>query len=444
MISIGRNISANLEAWVSEPGRPALLLRGARQVGKTYLVRKLAGKFRHFLEINFLADPRARNFFTNRALDPFEISSELSAFYNTPIIDGETLLFFDEVQECPEAISSLRFFHEKRPDLHLVAAGSLLEFALAKLSSFGVGRIRSLFVHPLTFMEYLNATGDGGLVSFIRKAGPSITRSPLHDKLNEHLRRFIFLGGLPAVIVNFLERRDYNATAQLIDELRVGYEDDFQKYRGRVPEARLRDVLRASALQAGKKFVHKHAYPDAGSEQVQRALEVLCLAGVVHKIHHTSANGIPLGAEVDLKKFKTILFDHGVYQRILGFTPAELVVPNLDILNKGSLAEVFCGAELIAHSDPMVRGEIFYWHRESKSSNAEVDYVLQVGSRIVPLEVKAATKGKMQSLHRFMAEKKTVLGVRCSTESFGLYDRILVLPLYALSELPRLVAELSE
>lgn len=443
MISIGRNISLNLEAWVRESGRPVLLVRGARQVGKTYSVRKLAKSFRRFLEINFLEDPRARNFFTNRALNPQEISSELSAFYNTPIVDGETLLFFDEVQECPEAVSSLRFFHEKRPDLHLVAAGSLLEFALAELPSFGVGRVRSLFVHPLTFIEYLSAAGEDGLASFLKKAGPGITKSPLHDKLNEHLRRFLFLGGLPAVIANFLERRDYNTAAQLIDEVRVGYEDDFQKYRGRVPETRLRDVLRSSALQAGKKFVHKHAYLDAGSQQVQRALELLCLAGLVHKIHHTSANGVPLGAEVDLKKFKTVLFDHGIYQRMLGFTPAELVVRNLDILNKGSLAEVFCGLELIAHSNSAIRGELFYWHRESKSSNAEVDYLLQVGSQIVPLEVKAATKGKMQSLHRFMAEKKTVLGVRCSTESFGLYDRILVLPLYALSELPRLVAELS-
>jgi len=439
MITIARKISTTIENWVTNSRRKVLLLRGARQVGKTYVVRKAGERFKHFLEINFLSDTSARTFFDGD-LDVERITEKLAAFYRVPIVDGETLLFFDEVQACPRALEALRFFYEKRPNLHLIASGSLLEFALAELPSFGVGRVQSMYLYAVSFDEFLLAAGERGLVDYLQEAGPKKPSGPaLHGKFLDYLKTYLFLGGLPEVIATFLTNKDYQAITQLLDTLRRSYEDDFAKYRGRVPEARLQEVFQSTAVQSARKFVHSHAYPDASAKQVAQAIELLSCAGIVHKVYHSSSNGVPLGGEIDNKKFKAMPFDHGVYQRMVGSTIAELVHPKFDPINKGALAEVYAGAALLANSDPLVLEKLFYWHRESKSSNAEVDYVISVDGDVIPIEIKAATKGRMQSLQRFVEEKKSNIAIRCSMEDFGRFENILVVPLYAISQIPRLV-----
>jgi len=256
----------------------------------------------------------------------------------------------------------------------------------------------------------------------------------------------LFLGGLPEVVSRFLDSKDYHNAQRLIDLLRLGFEDDFAKYRKRVPTARLREVLRSVAAQAGKKFVHSHAYPDASAGQVHQAIELLRMAGLVHKIFHTAANGIPLGDEIDHKKFKAISFDHGIYQRMIGVTPAELLQDDFNPINKGALAEVYAGCAIAAHSPPESPADLYYWHREAKSSNAEVDYIVTSDRRVIPIEIKASTKGAMQSMRRFIEEKLTqkkssARGVRLSMENFGRMGDILIIPLYAISQLSRLLRE---
>lgn len=448
-MKILRKSLSHLRTWKADPSRKVLLLRGARQVGKTFLVRELAREFKYVLEINFLSDRQAAKFFVDPNLDLQTLVLKLSTYFNIPIVDGETLLFFDEIQECPEAITRLRFFHEQRPALHVIAAGSLLEFALTKVSSFGVGRIDSVFMYPVTFDEYLAARGETLLLDYVSRAGPRAggggdsaeESDPIHLKLCELLHQFLFIGGLPAVVASFLDRPDYYAAAQQIDSIRTSFEDDFDRYRGRVSPDRLHEVLRSAALQAGKKFVFKHAYPDANSAQVDQALSLLNSAGLVHKIYHSAANGVPLGAEIDPKKFKAIPFDHGIYQRTIGVTPPEMIRDGLSIINKGALAEVFCGSELLGYANSFVRGELFYWHRESKSSNAEIDYLMQIGNKLIPIEVKSGTKGKMQSMNLFLAEKKRPLGVRVSFENFSKLPNCLIVPLYAIAQIERLVEE---
>jgi predicted AAA+ superfamily ATPase len=445
MISIARTLEHSLAAWFKNPNRKVLLLRGARQVGKTYLVRKHAAHYKHVLEVNFLSDKRTHDFFGGN-IDVATILENLSTLYGVPIEDGETLLFFDEIQECPEAITALRFFYEKRPGLHIIATGSLLEFALSGIPSFGVGRIESIFLHTLTFDEYLGACGEEKLLSYLQSVGPgSRSNSPIHEKLLSLLKVFLFHGGLPEAVTTFLETRNYQRTNLLIDSIRLSFEDDFAKYRGRIPVDRLREVFRSAALQAGKKFVHSHAYPDANSGQVHHAMGLLNQAGIVHKIYHSSANGVPLGGEIDSKKFKAIPFDHGIYQRVIGVTPSEVIVKDFDPINKGAMAEVFAGNALIALGPPHSRENLHYWHRESKSSNAEVDYVVQVNDKIVPIEIKSGRKGKMQSIQRFIEEKESSngpgIGIRSSFENFAKVGNILVIPLYALSQIERLVAE---
>ena len=445
MTDIPRSITNSLSEWSIQSDRKVLLLRGPRQIGKTYSVRRFASaRFEHVLEVNFLADKRIVSLFDGD-LDVDGIVAALSATYNVPIVEGKSLLFFDEIQECPAALGALRFFYENRPGLHVVATGSLLEFALEELPSFGVGRVESLYMHPVTFDEFLAAQALDGLLNELARAhaGRPLA-APVHAKLWSMFRDFLFLGGLPEAVSRFLDARDYNNVQRIIDFLRTGFDDDFTKYRRRVPATRLREVLRSVSAQAGKKFVHSHAYPDAGAGQVHQALELLRMASLVHKIHHTAANGIPLGGEIDPKKFKAIPFDHGIYQRMIGVTPAELLQGDFDPVNKGALAEVYAGCALIAHAPPRAPAELFYWHREAKSSNAEVDHVVVIDRYVVPIEVKSGTKGAMQSMRRFLAEKsgshqKSPIGIRLSKENFGRMDNILIVPLYAISQLDRLV-----
>lgn len=447
MPNIPRTIETSLSRWASSPARKVLLLRGPRQIGKTYTVRKFgAGRFKHVLEINFLSDKRIMSLFSGDR-DIESITAALAAIYNVPLNDGESLLFLDEIQECPDALETLRFFHEKRPELHVIATGSLLEFALGEMTSFGVGRVDSLFMHPVTFDEYLAAQGNEALISTLAKAScDHPLAKAVHEKFSNLFRDFLFLGGLPEVVSRFLDSKDYHNVQRMIDLLRLGFEDDFAKYRKRVPTARLREVLRSVAAQAGKKFVHSHAYPDASAGQVHQAIELLRMAGLVHKIFHTAANGIPLGGEIDHKKFKAIPFDHGIYQRMIGVTPAELLQDDFNPINKGALAEVYAGCALAAHSPEEGYGDLYYWHREAKSSNAEVDYVVTSDRRVIPIEIKASTKGAMQSMRRFIEEKSTqkkssARGVRLSMENFGRMDDILIVPLYAISQLSRLLRE---
>jgi predicted AAA+ superfamily ATPase len=446
MTVIPRTAMAALLNWRKAPRRKVLLVRGARQVGKTYLVREFAKQFRSVLEINFLEDKQAHHFFSGD-LRASGLIEQLQAYYNVPIIDDETLLFFDEVQECPNALTALRFFHEQRPDLHVIAAGSLLEFALSEIPSFGVGRIQSLFIHPVSFDEYLQAAGEERLYRYLRRAGPEPIANPLHEKLISQLKKFLFHGGLPEVVSHFLEERNYQDANELIDHLRRSFEDDFPKYRKRVPADRLSNIFRSAALQAGKKFIHSHAYPDAQAGPVHQAIELLERAAIIERVYHTAANGIPLGGEVDTKKYKTFPFDHGIYQRMIGVTPAEFIVKDFNPINKGAMAEVYVGCALRGASASSLREPLYYWHREAKSSNAEVDYVVQCKEQIVPIEVKSGTRGKMQSIRAFLDEKqhtkRSPLGVRVSLENFGRVDNILIVPLYAVSQIWRLVEEVG-
>lgn len=413
-----------------------MLIRGARQVGKTYSVRQLAKEFPSYLEVNFELERSVHNFF-EKDLNPDEICINLAAYYNVPVHDGQTLLFMDEIQACPAAISALRFFHEKRPGLHVIAAGSLLEFALQELPSFGVGRISHLFMFPLSFDEFLLAMDESRLLQLKIKQGfENPLPAAIHDKLLDYLRSFLLTGGLPEVVHSFSENRDYLQTQQILDNLITGYEDDFSKYKKRVPVSRLREVFRYVVLQAGKKFVFSRASETSNHGQTKEALELLEMAGLVHRVQHTSANGIPLGAEVNPKNFKVILFDHGIFQRILGLElPQYLIEKEFATINKGSMAEQFVGVEIIKNQSFHTRPQLFYWQRDKRGSSAEVDFLVQKHHEIIPLEVKAGTQGKMQSLHLFLQEKKISRGTRVSMENFGQYNKIQVLPLYAVSSI---------
>lgn len=364
---------------------------------------------------------------------------ELSAFYGKPIHEGETLLFFDEIQACPKAIQALRFFYEDMPGLHVIAAGSLLEFALAELPSFGVGRIRSMFMYPMSFQEFLMAHGMNQYIDLIRNASPDNPLSPvLHDKLKEYLRRFLLTGGMPEVVRQLIENKSLFEALNTLSDLALSIRDDFAKYHRRIPESRIREVFASIVEQAGAKFVYSNVIVKASLPQVKETLELLVKAGLAYPVYHTSGNGFPLGAQTDLKKYKVLLYDTGIFQHILGLNTREyLVVEEPEVVNKGSLAEVYAGLELIKVSSMFEKPQLFYWHRLQRGSNAEVEYVIRQGSEIVPVEIKSGYSGKMQSMRLFLKEKNLSRGIRSSLENFGRDGNIEIVPLYAVSTLIR-------
>lgn len=433
---LSRNIDKELTSWGKEKEGKPLLLRGARQVGKSTAVRDLSKQFDYFLEINFEEQRRVHQLFEGD-LNPEELCENLSILYNVPIIPGKTLLFFDEIQACIPAISSLRFFYEKYPRLHVIAAGSLLEFALAEIPSFGVGRIRSLFVYPLSFNEYLEGIGERQLLT--AKKNASIKKPlapPIHQKLLAHVKRFLVLGGMPEVVAAYVKNGNLNTCGQVLDDLIISLKADFAKYKKRVPFLRISEVFDSAIQQSGGKFIYNKAATEANHKQIKEATDLLIMAGLVTPVTHTSANGLPLWAGADPKKRKMLLLDTGIFQRLLGLPISEILFEDdFDTINKGAIAEQYVGLELLKSSSCYRQENLYFWHRETKSSNAEIDYVIQQNENIIPIEVKSGKKGSMQSLFLFLSEKNVPFGVRFSLENYAAYENIQVYPIYAVSEL---------
>lgn len=441
---ISRNIDQELDKWRAEKQIKPLLIGGARQVGKSTAIRHLGRQFDHFLEINFEEQRQVHKIFEGD-LNPLELCETLSALYNVPIIPGKTLLFFDEIQVCIPAISALRFFYEKYPELHVIAAGSLLEFALAEVPSFGVGRVRSMFVYPLSFNEYLNAVGEPGLLSLKRKASTEKSIPipvPVHAKLLQHLKRFLVLGGMPEVVATYVESKDLIRCGRILDDLVTSLKVDFVKYKRHVPFLRIAEVFDSVIRQAGGKFMYSKAAVESSYKQIKEAVDLLAMGGLVIPVTHTAANGIPLGAEINLKNRKLLLLDTGIFQRLLQLNIGELLSEtDFDAINKGAIAEQYAGLELLKAASCYKQEELFYWHREAKSSNAEVDYVVQKSEQIIPIEIKSGQKGSMRSMNIFLEEKNAPYGVRCSLENYSKYEKILVIPLYAIGDWYQLSAD---
>ncbi len=237
---------------------------------------------------------------------------------------------------------------------------------------------------------------------------------------------------MPEVVHSYLEQRDILACQQLLDDIILTTRDDFAKYRQRAPLVRLEEVFHAIAFQTGNKFKFAGIGPTVKSTLYKDCLDMLAMAGLTHKIQQSAARGIPLGAQIKPNTFKVILFDIGVHQRLQrNDISAMLTSPRLNDINKGNIAEAFVGTELIKYAPPHLPPSLYYWHREAKSSNAEVDYVLQKDADIIPIEVKSGTKGQMQSMHLFLEERHLPSGIRVSTENFSEYGAIKTVPLYA-------------
>ncbi len=450
---IHRNIDQQLLAWKEDSMRKPLLLRGARQVGKSSAVRQLGKQFKYFAEVNFERNKAIKTFFQGD-IDVHQIAQKISSYINVPIEKGKTLLFLDEIQECPEAIMALRFFKEDYPELHVIAAGSLLEFTLQELPTFGVGRIHSLFMYPMTFDEFLGANQEDNLISIRNEAG---SKHPMeqafHEKLVEYFRTYLLVGGMPEAVLTWINTHDINRCRNIQEDIILTYEDDFGKYKKRVNPDLLRTTMRGICHQTGEKITYKQISADYQSSQIREALRLLTLAGITTPVVSTSGNGIPLDAEADEKSIKVLFLDPGLLLAVLQLegdlaqqliqlisagTPQELV-------NKGGLTEMVAGLEILRNKPCIQRQKMFYWEKKGKSV-AEIDYLEIHNMTITPIEIKSGTQGGMKSLWLFLREKKLTEAFRCSLENFGEFNyidkedkdairHVTILPLYALAML---------
>lgn len=382
------------------------------------------------------------------------IVQKIAIYINVPIEEGKTLLFLDEIQECPEAIMALRFFKEDYPGLHVIAAGSLLEFTLQELPTFGVGRIHTLFMYPMTFDEFLNANNENGLISIKRQAD---SQHPLdaafHEKLIEYFRIYLLVGGMPEAVLAWIKTHNFNQCSHIQEDIILTYEDDFSKYKKRVSPDLLRTTLHGICHQPGEKITFKQISADYRSSQIREAVRLLTLAGLVIPVIATSGNGIPLDAEANEKNMKILLLDSGLLLSVLqleGNLAQHLV--NLimtgspqDLVNKGGLVEMVAGLELLRNKPCVQRQKMFYWEK-SGNSIAEIDYLDTFHLKVTPIEIKSGTQGGMKSLWQFMREKRLTEAIRCSFENFGEFTytdpqadnakrHITIIPLYALDNL---------
>lgn len=382
------------------------------------------------------------------------IVQKIAIYINVPIEEGKTLLFLDEIQECPEAIMALRFFKEDYPGLHVIAAGSLLEFTLQELPTFGVGRIHTLFMYPMTFDEFLNANNENGLISMKRQAD---SQHPLdaafHEKLIEYFRIYLLVGGMPEAVLAWIKTHNFNQCSHIQEDIILTYEDDFSKYKKRVSPDLLRTTLHGICHQPGEKITFKQISADYRSSQIREAVRLLTLAGLVVPVIATSGNGIPLDAEANEKNMKILLLDSGLLLSVLQLEGnlaqhlVELIMTGSpqDLVNKGGLVEMVAGLELLRNKPCVQRQKMFYWEK-SGNSIAEIDYLDTFHLKVTPIEIKSDTQGGMKSLWQFMREKRLTEAIRCSFENFGEFTytdpqadnakrHITIIPLYALENL---------
>jgi len=446
-----------LKAWKNRPIHKPLVMRGARQVGKTWLVRDFARtEFEGICEINFEKTPDIETLFASH--DPKRILPLLSAQLGVRIEPGRTLLFLDEVQAAPGILPVLRYFHEEMPALHVIAAGSLLEFALTDHAfSMPVGRVEYFFLDPMTFGEFLCASGRKPLFDFLRAwmPGEDFPES-LHNECMGELRRFLAVGGLPESVQAFLSTDgNFLESERARQGILSTYADDFAKYARRIPTARLRKVFESVPRQLGNKFTWTQVDREERAHDLGAAMDLLCLARVAAKVRRTSGSGLPFGADADARTFKGLFLDVGLASLACGLRACDIAGERDPLLlNRGGLSEQFAGQELAAARETWEPRELFYWARENASSNAEVDYLGASGARVYPIEIKSGATGRLKSMHQFLLEKGTDFGLRLNGDApswvetdFPAADgsrhplRLLSLPLYLASESRRLVAE---
>jgi len=430
---VKRSIDDVLLNWKDDLDRKPLILRGARQVGKTYSVKAFgSSQFQETLTVDFERLPQLRSLF-EPDLDVHRIVEMLELEFKTSVAPGKTLLFFDEVQHCPRALATLRYFFEDLPQLHVVAAGSMLEFQMGKIS-FPVGRVESTFMYPLTFEEFLLNTGNEKLNEY-RPCLDAAEPVPefAHHKLMEEMKRFFVVGGMPEAVAKYRRDQSLRNVEKAHKSLYDSYVQDLLKYEKNLGFDAITAILDAIPRQVGSQIKYSLLCEGRSVYKVKTSLHALEKALLVHPVRSSNAGGLPLGGEINRSVIKAVFLDIGLLQYIRGI-PAISVLSAENLLDAyhGALCEQFVGQELVAAGGSQ-NGALYYWSRAAKNSSAEVDYLRVKNGIIFPIEIKKGPTGRLRSLHLLLKGHQNIpYGYVLNTGNVGTVGRIHFRPLYTL------------
>jgi hypothetical protein len=432
-----RSAYKELINWKNNAKRKPLVLQGARQVGKTYLVNEFGKQeYKRHYYLNFEQDHKLSSLFDS-SLNPENIIDNISLYFGEKIKSEDTLLFFDEIQIAPRVLTSLKYFQEQAPEFHIIAAGSLLGISIGKESSFPVGKVNFLTLFPMSFTEYLIEIGEELFVERLNSI-ENLSSFPdaIHDKMLSHLKMYLFLGGMPEVIKDYSENNDIVTVRSIQNDILNAYERDFSKYTGRnqaIKTSEFWNSIPRQLARENKKFKYKDIKKGARSNMYEQTIEWLRKAGLVHIAYNLETPKIPISAYADLSKFKVYMNDVGLLAAMLNISSDQIVMP--DSLFKefnGAFIENFIAQELVSTREE----QLFYW---TSRSDAEVDFILDSNQKIFPLEVKSGTSRNTKSLQSYASKYNPDIVFRTSPRNLIQSDKFVNIPLYAIGLLEKLI-----
>jgi len=425
-----RILYKQLLAWKSQANRKPLLLQGARQVGKTYLVKEFARKeYTDCAYFNFEQTPELGSLFDS-SLDPGILIESLGAFIGRKIEPGSTLIFFDEIQAFPRALTSLKYFCEDAPGYHIVSAGSLLGVSVGKTSSFPVGKVTFMTLYPMNFFEYLSALGENMLLKLLEEKKLTEPLPEIfHDKLTRLFKYYLYIGGMPEAVQNYINNKDIEQVRRIQKEILGAYERDFSKYSTPGEAIRVSEIWRSIPVQLArenKKFKYSDVIKGGRASRLETAIEWLRKAGLIYIVYNIKTPKLPLLGYTDRSKFKIYLLDPGLLGALLE-VPSQVIILGDKLFSEynGAFIENYVADQLIGHRDAK---DIYYW---TSDSEAEVDFVLSIAGEIFPLEVKSGLSGRVKSLRVYAAKYHPLKVFRTSPRNFTEDGDLINIPLYA-------------
>lgn len=426
-----RFLYKNLLEWKASKHRKPLLLQGARQTGKTWLVSEFGKKeYSHFVYLNFEEMPDLVQLF-KESLSPDKVIENLGLYMGYKISHEHTLLFFDEIQSAPKALTSLKYFQEKAPEYHIIAAGSLLGVSVGKTSPFPVGKVSFMNLFPMNFTEYLMAAGEEQICKkLFEMKTPKQLPDVIHDKLLGHLKIFMFLGGMPEVVAEYMQNKDVQHVRKIQKDILNAYERDFSKYSEKIQAIKTSEVWNSLPNQLSrenKKFKYSDVRKKSRASSYEQTLEWLSKAGLIYKVENISVPKLPLSGFADADKFKVYIHDTGLLGAMLNLSSTLILEPTaLFSEYNGAFTENFVACELISHGHE----KFYYW---TSGNAAEVDFIIASNGIIMPIEVKSGLNKNKKSLQSYTEKYKPEMVYRLSPRNLIQSENFTNLPLYAVN-----------
>ncbi len=431
-----RSAYNKLLKWKNSNKRKPLVLQGARQVGKTYLVNMFGeAEYENYIYLNFEQDTNLHSLFDSK-LNPEIIINNISLYIGKKVVPTNTLLFFDEIQVAPTVLTSLKYFQEQAPQYHIIAAGSLLGISVGKGTSFPVGKVNFLTLYPMSFNEYLLALGEDLLVDMLEKIkNPVPFADAIHSKLLDRLKMYLYLGGMPEVIQDYIDNKDIASVRLIQNDIIEAYKRDFSKYTEKgqaIKTSEFWNSIPRQLAKENKKFKYGDVRKNARASMFEQTVEWLRKAGLIHIVNNISTPKLPLSAYADYSKFKIYLHDVGLLAAELNIS-SELIVSPKDIFTEfnGAFIENFIAQELLYYGYE----KLFYW---TSRSDAEVDFILERANQIFPIEVKSGLSRNKKSLRSYADKYKPTTIFRVSPRNLTQSGDFINIPLYATNLLSKL------